>query len=84
MSITACFHYNTDSWVDVTSVNFNSEKVHEDKIFGRQEYKIYYNFSQEYSNITNIPKVRIGTLNMRFMFDVIPIHAISWIPTTNQ
>ena len=24
----------TDSWVDVISVNFNSEKVLEDKIFG--------------------------------------------------
>ena len=24
----------TDSWVDVTSVNFNSKKVLEDKIFG--------------------------------------------------
>ena len=38
MSITACFHYNTDScWVDVTSVNFNSKKVHEDDVFGRQD-----------------------------------------------
>ena len=35
MSITACFHYNTDSWVDVTSVIFKSKKVHEDKIFDR-------------------------------------------------
>ena len=31
MSITACIHCNTDSWFDVTSVNFNSQKVHEDK-----------------------------------------------------
>ena len=29
-------HSNTDSWFDVTSVNFNSQKVHEDKIFERQ------------------------------------------------
>ena len=28
--------YETDSWFDVTSVNFNSQKVHEDKIFERQ------------------------------------------------
>ena len=26
-----------DSWVDITSVNFNSKKVHEDEIFGRQD-----------------------------------------------
>ena len=26
MSITACFHHKTDSWVDVTSVKFNSKK----------------------------------------------------------
>ena len=37
MPITVCFHYNTDSWDDVTSVNFNSKKVHENKIFGRQD-----------------------------------------------
>ena len=29
--------YETDSWVDVTSVNFKSKKVHEDNIFGRQD-----------------------------------------------
>ena len=28
--------YETDSWVDVTSVNFDSQKVHEDNIFERQ------------------------------------------------
>ena len=32
MSITACIHCNTDSWFDVTSVNFNSQNVHEDKL----------------------------------------------------
>ena len=37
ISITACFHNNTDFWVDVTSVNFNSKKVREDKLFGRQD-----------------------------------------------
>ena len=39
MSITSCIHCNTDSWFDVTSVNFNfnSQKVHEDKIFERQD-----------------------------------------------
>ena len=27
----------TDTLVDVTSVNFNSKKVHEDEMFGRQD-----------------------------------------------
>ena len=29
--------YETDSWVDITFVTFKSKKVHEDKIFGRQD-----------------------------------------------
>ena len=29
--------YETDSWFDVNSVNVNSQKVHEDKIFERQD-----------------------------------------------
>ena len=29
--------YETDSLVDVTSVNFDSKKIHEDKIFDRQD-----------------------------------------------
>ena len=37
MSITACIHCNTDFWFDVTSVNFNSQKVHEDRIFEQQD-----------------------------------------------
>ena len=28
--------YDTDSWFDVTSVNVNSQNVHEDKMFERQ------------------------------------------------
>ena len=31
------WNYETDSWFDVTSVNFNSQKIHEDKIFERQD-----------------------------------------------
>ena len=27
----------TDSWFDVTSVNFNSQKVHEENIYERQD-----------------------------------------------
>ena len=37
-----------DSWVDVTSVNFNSKKVHEDEIFGRQD--ILQFFSGEFKD----------------------------------
>ena len=51
ISITECFNYNTDSCVDVASVNFNSKKVHEDKIFGRQDI---LHFSQKYSKIINM------------------------------
>ena len=36
MSIITCIHNNTDSQVDVTSVNFNSQKIYEDNIFERQ------------------------------------------------
>ena len=34
-----CLYENliTDSWVDITSVNFNSKKDYEDEIFGRQD-----------------------------------------------
>ena len=38
MSITACIHCNTDSWFDVTSVKFNSQKIHEDKNFRTTRY----------------------------------------------
>ena len=40
----------TDSWIDVTSVNFNSKKIHEDEIFCRQD--ILQFFSGEFK-ITN-------------------------------
>ena len=29
--------YKTDSWFDITSVNYNSQKVHEDIIFEQQD-----------------------------------------------
>ena len=37
----------TDSWVDVTSVNFNSEKVLEDKIFGWQDILQFFSWASE-------------------------------------
>ena len=51
MFITACFHYNTNSWVDLDSVEFNSKKYSKITFFAN---KIYYNFIREYSNIINI------------------------------
>ena len=64
MSITACFHYDTDFWFDVTSVNFNSKKVHEDKIFDRQDILQFFSGrSIQRFQICKIPKHEIGTLN---------------------
>ena len=58
MSITACFHYNTDSWVDVTSVTFKSKKVHEDKIFGRQDILQFFSeVSKDYKYVKS-PNMR--------------------------
>ena len=41
----------TDSWFDVTSVNFNSQKVHEDKIFERQDILQFLSQGCKYYNI---------------------------------
>ena len=66
MSKTACFHYNTDSWVDVTSVTFKSKKVHEDNIFDPQD--ILQFFSEVSRDIPKeIPKHEIGTLIVIFI-----------------
>ena len=43
----------TDSWVDVSSVNFNSKNVYEDEICSRQDLR-YYNFSQENPKSSNV------------------------------
>ena len=52
MSITVCFHYNTDSWVDITSVTFKSKNVHEDKIFDRQDIlQFFSNISKDYTYV---------------------------------
>ena len=63
MSTTVCFHYNTDSWVDVTSVNFNSKKVHEDEVFDRQDIlQFFSDVSKDYKYVKS-PQAWIGTLN---------------------
>ena len=48
MSITECIHCNTYSWSDVTSVNFNSQKVHEDKIFEGQDIMQFLSQGSKY------------------------------------
>ena len=40
--------YETDSWFDVTSVNFNSQKVHEDNIFERQDVNKFLSQGSKY------------------------------------
>ena len=49
----ACLYIKTlwSSYYDVTSVDFNSKQIHEDKF---STDKIYYNFPQEYPKITNM------------------------------
>ena len=59
MCITARIHCNldcnTDSWLDVTSVNFNSQKVHEDKIFERQDILQFLSQDSKYSKYIKSP-----------------------------
>ena len=55
MSITACIHSNTKSWFDVTSVNFNSQKVHEDNIFERQDILQFLLRGSEYYKYVKFP-----------------------------
>ena len=40
--------YETDSWVDITSMNFKRKNVHEDKMFGWQD--ILQFFSEVYKD----------------------------------
>ena len=50
--------YETDSWVDVTSVDFNSKKVHEDKIFDRQDILLFFSeVSKDYKYVKS-PNMR--------------------------
>ena len=44
--------YETDSWIDVTSVDFNSKKVHEDKNFDRQDILQFFSgVSKDYKYV---------------------------------
>ena len=58
----------TDCWVDVTSGNFNSEKVNEDEIFGRQD--ILQFFSGEFKDYKYVKFPRtLGALFKNLMFE---------------
>ena len=46
-----CENLFTDSWVDVTSVNFNSKKVYEDEIFGRQDILQFFSGELDYKYV---------------------------------
>ena len=62
--IKTSWSYETDSWVDVTSVDFNRKKVHEDKIFDRQNIlQAIFLRSIQRLQICKIPKLEIGTLS---------------------
>ena len=54
--------YETDSWFDVTSVNFNSQKVHEDKIFERQDILQFLSQGSKYYKYVKYPTTLIAIL----------------------
>ena len=50
--IKTSWSYETDSWVDVISVNFNSKKNHEDNIFDRQNILQFFSgVSKDYKYV---------------------------------
>ena len=55
MSITACIHCNTDSWFEVTSVNFNSQKFGEDKILEGQDILQFLSQCSKYYKYVKTP-----------------------------
>ena len=55
MFTTACFHYYTNSWVDVDSVEFNSQKVFEDNIFCKQNILQFYSGVFKYHKYFKYP-----------------------------
>ena len=54
-SWTFWLNYETDSWFDVLSVNFNSQKVHEDKIFERQDVLQFLSKGSKYYKYVKSP-----------------------------
>ena len=49
--------YETDTWFDVTSVTFNSQKVHEDKIFERQDILQFVSQRSKYYKYVKSPTI---------------------------
>ena len=50
----------TDPWVDVTSVHFNSKKVYEDEIFSRQDILQFFSGESKDYKYSKSPQNRIG------------------------
>ena len=50
--------YETDSWVDVTSVDFNSKNIHEDKFFDRQDILQFFSEVSKHYKYVKFPNVR--------------------------
>ena len=47
--------YEIDSWFDITSVNSNSQKVHEDNIFERQDILQFLSQASKYYKYVKSP-----------------------------
>ena len=50
--------YETDSWVDVTSVDFNSKNIHKDKIFDGQDVLQFVSGVSKYYKYVKSPNMR--------------------------
>ena len=57
----------TNSWDDVTSVNFNSKKSTKIKFSAG---KIYYDFFHKYRKITNMSNFRIGSIKKSIQMNI--------------
>ena len=58
MYIKTPWSYETDSWVDVTSVEFNSKKIHKDNIFVRQDILQFFSGVSKDYNYVKSPNMR--------------------------
>ena len=47
--------YETDSWFDIAFVEFNSQKVHEDNIFERQDILQFLSQDSKYFKYIKFP-----------------------------
>ena len=79
MSITACFHYKTDSLVDVTPVKFNSKKSPRRWKFRPTRYITISLRSIQRFQICKIPNGETGTFKIRYSD-----HVITWLIIKRQ